>query len=121
MYLFTIDPEDSLIHMAYVGHVNREETTRLRMEVEAVLPRLKPGFCVIADLSALDHMDLACAEEIRAMMEKLKHFGVSRVIRVIPDHRKDIGLALMSYFHYGHDVSFQTVESLSAALKLLEA
>jgi hypothetical protein len=55
------------------------------------------------------------------MMSAFKERGVSRVIRVFPKPRKDIGLNILSLFHYGQDVDVQTVETLPEALKALEA
>ena len=45
--------------------------------------------------------------------------GVAEVVRIIPDPKRDIGLQLMSYFHYGDDVQIVTCESLEKAMHLL--
>jgi len=119
MYLLTVDAKRELMHLAYAGRVNVDEAKRCRAEIDSLIPTLKPGFRLLTDLSDLEEMDVACADEIRAVMDALRKHGVSRVVRVVPDHKKDIGLTMMSYFHYGHDVSFQTVESLTEALKEL--
>ena len=119
MYLLTVDSKRELVHLVFVGHVNSDEARRCRAEIETLLPTLKRGFRLLTDLSALEKMDTACAGEIRIVMDDLHKHGVSQVIRVIPDHKKDIGFAVMSHFHYGHDVSIQTVESLAEALKAI--
>ena len=41
------------------------------------------------------------------------------VVRVIPDHHKDIGLNILSQFHYGPKIKLATFESLAAALSAL--
>jgi hypothetical protein len=119
MYLLTIGLKRELVHLAFVGQVNRDEARRFRAEIETLVPTLSPGFQMLTDLSALDEMEYACADEIRAMMDQLKRSGVARIVRVIPDHRKDIGWTLMSHFHYGHDVSFQTFKTMAEALQAL--
>ena len=121
MYLLTVNSQRELMHLSYLGRVNGDDARRCRAEIEALLPTLKPGFRLLTDLSALEEMDYACADDIRAMMDELRKRGISRVIRVIPDQKKDIGFTVMSYFHYGRDVKIQTVESLAEALKALES
>ena len=121
MYLLTVSLKRELLHLAYVGHVHTDETKRCRAEIEALLPTLKPGFRLLTDLSGLEEMDYACAEDIALVMDELRKFGISQAIRVIPDQRKDIGFTVMSYFHYGRDVRVQTVKSLAEALRALES
>ena len=41
------------------------------------------------------------------------------MVRVIPDPQKDIGLNILSQFHYGPNIKLTTVESLAAALSML--
>jgi hypothetical protein len=42
------------------------------------------------------------------------------VVRVIPDPRRDIGLKIMSAFHYRGDVKIVTCETLAQADEILE-
>jgi hypothetical protein len=41
------------------------------------------------------------------------------VVRVIPDPHKDIGLNILSQFHYGPQIKLATFESLAEALSAL--
>jgi hypothetical protein len=41
------------------------------------------------------------------------------VFRVVPDPRRDIGMQIMSYFHYGADVRIVTCESMAEAEGIL--
>ena len=120
MYLLTVNLARELVHLAFVGQVDKGDSVRCRAEIEALVPTLKPGFCLLTDLSGLEEMDVACAEDIRAVMEAFRKQGIARIVRVIPDHRKDIGFTVMSYFHYGHDVVIQTFEFLAQALKTID-
>jgi hypothetical protein len=64
-------------------------------------------------------METACAPEIAAIMDLLVEKQVGTVVRVVPDPRKDIGLNILSQFHYGPEVRLITCESLAAALQWL--
>jgi len=52
-------------------------------------------------------------------MDLLNKQGVSTVVRVIPDPRKDIGFNILSLFHYRPDVQIVTCETLEEAMKVL--
>jgi len=41
------------------------------------------------------------------------------VVRVVPDPHKDIGLNILSQFHYGPQIKLVTFESLAEALSAL--
>ena len=43
------------------------------------------GFRLLADLSALDSMEIACAPFIGKVMDRCNERGIKKVIRVIPD------------------------------------
>jgi hypothetical protein len=46
---------------------------------------------------------------------------VKSVIRVVPDTRKDLGLGLMTSFHYGPEVRVVAHDTLQEALQSLSA
>ena len=52
-------------------------------------------------------------------MDMFNEKGVSEIIRIIPDPRRDIGLQIMSYFHYRGDVRIVTCETVDEAMNLL--
>lgn len=43
--------------------------------------------------------------------------GVASVTRVMPDPHKDIGLNILSQFHYGPEIKIATFETLADALE----
>ena len=45
--------------------------------------------------------------------------GVEMVVRVIPDPHKDIGLNIMSLFHYRRHVRLVTCQTLAEAMNIL--
>ena len=83
------------------------------------MTEMEPGFRLLTDLSGLESMDTACAPEIGAIMDLLAEKQVGTVVRVVPDPHKDIGLNILSLFHYGPEVRLITCENLTAALQTL--
>lgn len=81
----------------------------------SLIAQMKPGFIVVADLSALDRMELDCVPHITRLMDLFRRAGVGRVVRVIPDASKDIGFTLLSHTHYRGKVPFETLASLADA------
>ncbi len=82
-----------------------------------LFPDATPGFRVLADYRWLDSMDSAAARHIAEIMDALAEKGVASVARVIPDPHKDIGLNILSQFHYGPEIQIATFETLADALQ----
>ena len=64
-------------------------------------------------------MDPAAAVPLAEIMDTLAEKDVAAVVRVIPDPHKDIGLNILSQFHYGPQIKLATFESLAEALSAL--
>lgn len=119
MFLVTSNPAQQLLCMIYVARVLPDELKPARKEIEKLLNDLKPGFRLLADLSQVDFMGPDCATEIGRTMELLDKSGVGLIVRVIPDPAKDIGLNILTVFHYPHHPRIITCETLAQALKKL--
>lgn len=119
MFTIEFDQPRNLLVIRYSDHVEPVETERALGEMRLALESVESGFRLLADLTALRSMDLACAPHIESAMDLCNGKGVSDVVRIIPDPRKDIGMQIMSYFHYGGDVRIVTCESAEEAMKLL--
>jgi len=117
---FEVHESKSLLVIRYRGLVVPDETKRGLEDVRAGLAKLQSGFRLLADLSELESMDVACAPFIEKAMDLCNQKGASMVVRVIPDPRRDIGLQIMSIFHYRGDVQIFTCETLAQAEDLLE-
>jgi hypothetical protein len=76
---------------------------------------------VLVDLTDLEKMDVGCASFIEAAMDLCNEKGASTVVRVIPDPHRDIGLQIMSIFHYSGDVRIITCQSLAEANEILSS
>jgi hypothetical protein len=114
-----VDKAKNLLKISYSQHVGPEDTERGEKELSVLLADLRPGFRMLTDLSALESMDLACVPHINNLMDLCNEKGVEMIVRVIPDPHKDIGLNIMSLFHYSRRVRMVTCESLAEAMNIL--
>src|SRR5262249_50778726 len=114
-----LEPERNLVTVRYSGRVGPDDAQRYLEEARARLSDVQPGFRLLADLTDLEAMDVACAPYIRQIMDFLNEKGVADVVRVIPKPTLDIGLQIMSLFHYGQNVSIVTCATLDEAMAAL--
>jgi hypothetical protein len=119
MFLATVNKSKQLLHLSFIDEVRVEELVESRDELVTLIADLKPGFRLLTDLGRLDSMGLDCAAEIGKSMELCDQRGVGMIVRVIPDPMKDIGLNILSLFHYSHRPRTVTCESMVEAAKLL--
>jgi anti-anti-sigma regulatory factor len=121
MFALEIDQPQNLVVIRYRGSVSPDETERGLEEVRAAVAQLQSGFRLLADLTELQSMDVLCAPYIEKAMDLCNEKGISTVVRVIPDPTRDIGMQIMSLFHYGGDVRIVTCETLDEARAILFA
>ena len=120
-YVVESDPPRELLTIRYRGCVAAGDVERCAEEVAAALAEMPAGFRLLADFSALEAMEASCAAPLKKIMRLCDEKGISGVVRVVPDPRRDIGLQIMSHFHYGPEVSIVTCESLEEANDVLES
>ena len=119
MYLVEIDKSKRLVVISAVQHVTEEQAKLTAQRLHELLDDVAPGFRVLADFRWLESMDSAAAPHVARIMDMLAEKGVSSVTRVIPDPHKDIGLNILSQFHYGPEIQIATFETLADALQSL--
>ncbi len=119
MVLVTSNQAKQLLHINYIGRVRREELQRSREDLKAQLRGLSPGFRLLADFSWLEAMGLDCTSELGRIMDLIAQAGVGLVVRVIPDAGKDIGMNILTLFHYRHRPRLVTCKNLTEAVKAL--
>ena len=119
--MFSIESSDAerLIKISWSGKVDPDEMRRCAEEVHVAAAKLRPGFRVLADMTGLESMDPASAPYIGEVMDLCVMKQVEHVVRVIPDPRKDIGLNILSHFHYGSKIRVTIFENLPDALRQL--
>lgn len=119
MLLVTSNKLKQLLCISYIGQVRLEEFQRSRADLTAQLGELSPGFRLLADFSRLESMKLDCAPELGRMMDLIGQAGVGLVVRVIPDPSKDIGMNILTVFHYPQHPRVVTCEKPAEAARAL--
>ncbi|MEY2519698.1 MAG: hypothetical protein QOF24_1457 [Verrucomicrobiota bacterium] len=118
-FLIEINPTENLLVLHYHGRVGVAEVEQCAREMREVLEKLQPGFRLLVDLTRLEAMDVLCASTVEDIMNLCNEKGVAAVARVIPDPKRDIGLQIMSYFHYDPHVRIVTCASVDEAMSAL--
>jgi hypothetical protein len=119
MYSVEADSSKRLLVISAAGKVTKKEVAVVAQEVRTLMNEAAPGFRVLTDFRWLDRMEPGAALHIAEIMDALAANNVAVVVRVVPDPHKDIGLNILSQFHYGPNIKIATFESLAAALAML--
>ena len=99
----------------FIGIVEASEGEKYFAELPGAIPKHGKGFNLLVDLSSLQRMDPQIRPAIKKAMDLFNAQGVTKVIRVIPHFDKDIGLNIMSLFHYSSKVKTVTLQSRKEA------
>lgn len=119
MFSVETDKSKRLLVISAAGHVSKEEVKVAAEQVREALRHAAPGLRALTDFRWLQSMRPSAAPHIAEIMDALAEKQVSSVIRIIPDPGKDIGLNILSQFHYSHQLPITTVETLVDALDRL--
>ncbi len=120
MFLATTNKVQQLLLVSYIHRVKAEEMRRAQRDMDALMADLEPGFTALVDMCQLESMEVDCAPELGKLMEKCGERGVGLVVRVIPDPSKDIGMNILTRFHYRKPLEVVTCASLEEAAKHLK-
>ncbi len=119
MHLVTSNKAKQLLLMRYCERVTAKQLKAGRSDLKALLEELEPGFSVLADFSQLESMAADCVPEVGAGMELIDAAKPGLLVRVIPDPSKDIGLNILTAFHYKKRPQIVNCKTLTEAAKLL--
>jgi anti-anti-sigma regulatory factor len=119
MLLVTSNKSKQVLQIRFIGQVRPEEFQGGREDVTAEAAALSPGFRYLVDFSQLESMGLDCLPELGRTMELTGHAGAGLVVRVIPDPGKDIGMNILTIFHFPKHLKVVTCQSLTDAAKTL--
>jgi anti-anti-sigma regulatory factor len=118
-YTVESDADKRLVVIRYRGRVVPGDVAACAEKIANALANMPIGFRLLVDLTALESMTVACVPYLEKIMRLCDARGVDAVIRVVPDTRRDIGLQIMSRFHYRRTVKSITCETLNEAASLL--
>ena len=119
MYAVELDQSKRLLVISAAQRVTAEQARQAAQQVRDLLQDVGPGFRVLADFRWLESMDPATARHVAEMMDAIAQKQVASVTRVMPDPHKDIGLNILSQFHYGPEIQIATFQTLADALQSL--
>ena len=117
MYSVELDQTKHVLVISALQRVTAEQAKLAAERVRELLQDVAPGLRLLADFRWLDSMDSGAARHIAKIMDTLADKGVASVTRVIPDPHKDIGLNILSQFHYGPEIQIATFQTLADALQ----
>ena len=120
MYLASVNKGKQLLVLYYSGKVKADELRLGLDDLRRLLTELSPGFRVLADFTQLETMAMDCATEIGTAMEMIGQQGVALIVRVMPDASKDIGLNILTNFHYAPRPRIVTCDTLTEAAEVLK-
>ena len=120
MFLAASNKAKQLLVMRYCDHVTADQLKAGFSDLKTLLAELPPGFRVLADCSQLKSMGQDCVPEISAGMELIDAHAPARLVRVIPDPSKDIGLNILTAFHYKRRPHIVNCKTLTEAVQALE-
>src|SRR5438045_9174535 len=108
MFRIELNQPQTLLTVRYTGHVTADQTARCADEVGLILRNLKPGFRLLVDLAVLQSGGSLLRTAHSKDHGDVQSTGISDVVRIIPDPKQDIGLQIMSSFHYDGHVQIMT-------------
>ena len=109
------DPARRLLWIHFRGVVLPQHFADWEGQLENGLSQVGRGFVLITDLTGLENMDLDCVPHVTRAMDRCLAAGIGKVIRIIPDPEKDIGLKLLSLVHYRGKVPSFTCKTRAEA------
>lgn len=119
MFSVEVDQTKRLVVISAAGRVTKDEVKHAAVQMREMLEDFAPEFRALTDFRWLEWMQPAAAEHVAEIMKVWAEKGVHLVVRVVPDPRKDIGLNILSQFHYGPEIQIVTFETLADAIQLL--
>jgi hypothetical protein len=119
MYSVEADRSKRLLVISVAGHVTKAEVAAAARQVREMVKDAEPGLHLLADFRWLESMDSSAASDVAEIMDVLTEKQVGSVTRVVPDPHKDIGLNILSQFHYDPKIRIATFETLADALQSL--
>ena len=120
MLLVASNKLKQLLTVRFIGQVLPTELESARAELAAEIAGLLPDFRYLVDFTQFEAMNPDNVTEVGQLMELIAESEVSLVVRVIPDARHDIGMNILTIFHYPPELKVITFQTLTEAATALE-
>lgn len=114
-----VDVSRNVVRLHFVGEIRAADMPRYADEIARALKSVREGFTLLTDLTDLTKMELGCVPHLEQTMDLARNSGVKLVVRIIPDRSKDIGMSILSLFHYPRNLRIVTTETRAEAAKVL--
>ncbi len=121
MILASSNKLKQVLSVTYLGKVRPAELKQGHEELKALLADLRPGFRLLVSLSHVEEMGLDCRTEIGRNMELVSQAGVARVVYIIPNPSKDLGMNILAFFHYQNHPQIINCKTMPEGVKRLLA
>lgn len=121
MIKLTHDKEINAFVISYQGSIDANHAEQLYSELLVLLPQGEKGFRVLVDFSEATSVSPEIKDSLKKIMDILNAQGVEEIIRIIPDPACDVGLSIMSIFHYSKNVKLITVSCREEAESRIKA
>jgi anti-anti-sigma regulatory factor len=115
MYNICLNKRDNIVSIKIQGCFDSEQADKMYADAASIIRNAKTALIVLTDISEVDEMKHESIESLSKIMELFNSHGTKQVIRIIPDSSKDIGLNILSRFHYSPDVKIHTFDSQEKA------
>ncbi len=83
MHRAEIDQEHNRLILRWVDALNITEIDQLQLEINALLPRLRPGFDCISDITNMRPASRHVPDHIERLQAFLHQAGMRRVVRIV--------------------------------------
>ena len=119
MILVTSSQAKNLLSVSYIGRVRLADFQKNAADFTAQMATMPKRYNLLSDFSQLDSMDLDCAAEMGRLMKVIGQSGAGLIVRVIPDPSKDIGMNILTAFHFRGHPTIVTCQNMREAMKAL--
>lgn len=119
MVLVSSNKAKNYVQISYIEKVNPAELQGGLEDIKLLLKNLPTELHLLVDFTQLELMEPACSTQIGLAMDIFNRHGFKLIVRIIPDPTKDIGMNILSIFHYAQGTRIVTCGTLLEAAKVL--
>lgn len=111
----TFDRARNVVRLLFRGRLTGARLTPELSQLESALAQVRQGFSALADFVDVISIDLDCAPALARILDLCRDRGLGKLVRVLPDASKDIGLNILAAIHLRGQVPMATFGTLREA------